>query len=96
MEVSGFRRKSREWHIGRIIYFINHSTEIKDIEVDNECSGRYILPQPIIIDGWHRYTAARWLYREEKLDKIHCKYGGRIDILDYIKGETDDYLEEAI
>ena len=38
-------QKSREWHIGRIIYFINHPIEIKDIEIDNECSDNFILPQ---------------------------------------------------
>ncbi len=36
-------------------YFINHVNEIRDIEIDNECSGGVILPQPIIIDGWHHY-----------------------------------------
>jgi len=41
-----------EWHIGRIIYFINHPEEIKDIWIDNECyHSRYprmscILPKP--------------------------------------------------
>lgn len=88
--------KSREWHIGRIIYFINHPTEIKDIEIDNECSGKYILPQPIIVDGWHRYAAARWLYDKGKLTKIHCKYGGRMDVLEYMQGKTDDLLWEAV
>lgn len=88
--------KSREWHIGRIIYFINHPTEIKDIEIDNECSGEYILPQPIIVDGWHRYAAARWLYDQGKLTKIHCRYGGRADVLEYLQGKTDDLLWEAI
>lgn len=89
-------QKSREWHIGRIIYFINHPIEIKDIEIDNECSDNFILPQPVIIDGWHRYVAARWLYDQGKLSEIHCRYGGREDLLLYLKGETDEFLEEAI
>ena len=89
-------QKSREWHIGRIIYFINHPMEIRDIEIDNECSGGFILPQPIIIDGWHRYVAARWLYDQGKLTTIHCRYGGREDILLYLKGETNEYLQDAI
>ena len=37
--------RSRDWHIGRIIYFINHPEEIKDIEIDNECVNNEILPQ---------------------------------------------------
>lgn len=89
-------QKSREWHIGRIIYFINHPIEIRDIEIDNECNGSFILPQPVIIDGWHRYAAARWLYDQGKLTEIHCRYGGRKDLLLYLKGETDEFLEEAI
>lgn len=89
-------QKSRDWHIGRIIYFINHPMEIRDIEIDNECNGGFILPQPIIVDGWHRYVAARWLYDQNKLSKIHCRYGGREDLLLYLKGETDEFLDEAI
>lgn len=84
-------QKSREWHIGRIIYFINHPNEIRDIEIDNECSDGFILPQPFIVDGWHRYAAARWLYDQGELSEIHCIYGGRVDILEYLQGKADGY-----
>ena len=80
-------RRSRDWHIGRIIYFINHPDEIRDIDIDNECEGKYILQQPVIVDGWHRYAAARWLYDQGKLTKIHCRYGGRVDVLEYLQGK---------
>lgn len=83
-------QKSREWHLGRIIYFIDHPNEIRDIEIDNECSGCVILPQPTIVDGWHRYAAARWLYDQGKLVEIHCRYGGRVDVLEYLQGKTND------
>ena len=89
-------QKSREWHIGRIIYFINHPMEIRDIEIDNECSGNIILPQPIIVDGWHRYAAARWLYDQGKLTEIHCRYGGRVDVLEYLQGKTDSFDSELV
>lgn len=88
--------KSRDWHIGRILYFINHSNEIKDIEIDNECSGGYILPRPVIVDGWHRYVAAKWLFAQGILSEIHCNYSGRIDVLEYLQGKTDELLYEAI
>ena len=88
--------KSRDWHIGRILYFIKHPDEIRDIEIDNECSGRYILPQPVIVDGWHRYAASRWLFSQGKLSEIHCMYGGRMDVLEYLQGKTDELLYEAI
>lgn len=88
--------RTREWHIGRILYFIKHPDEIRDIEIDNECSGGYILPQPVIVDGWHRYAAARWLFDQGKLSEIHCMYGGRMDVLEYLQGKTNDLLYEAI
>lgn len=85
------KQRSRKWHIGRIIYFINHPEEIRDIEIDNACNFVSILPQPIIVDGWHRYAAARWLYEKQQLSGICCLYGGRIDILEYLQGKTDNY-----
>lgn len=89
-------KHSRDWHIGRILYFIKHPNEIRDIEIDNECSCGYILPQPVIVDGWHRYTAARWLFDQGKLFEIHCRYGGRMDVLDYLQGKTDELQLEII
>lgn len=88
--------KSRKWHVGRIIYFINHPNEIRDIQIDNECDNGYILPQPVIVDGWHRYVAARWLHNQSKLYEIHCRYGGRQDVLEYLQGKTDELLMEDI
>ena len=89
-------RRTRDWHIGRILYFIKHPDEIRDIEIDNECSSGYILLQPVIVDGWHRYAAARWLFDQGKLSEIHCMYGGRMDVLEYLQGKTDELLYEAI
>lgn len=88
--------RTRDWHIGRILYFIKHPNEIRDLEIDNKCSGGYILPQPVIVDGWHRYAAAGWLFDQGKLSEIHCKYGGRIDVLKYLQGRTNDIPEEII
>lgn len=88
--------KTREWHIGRIVYFINHPEEISGIEIDNLCSGGFILPVPVIVDGWHRYAAARWLYDQEKLNEIHCRYGGKVDVLEYLQGKTDELLLEVM
>lgn len=81
--------KSTEWHIGRILYFINHPEEIRDIEIDNLYNRNYICPVPTIIDGNHRFMAAMWLQDQGKKDKVHCRYGGRIDLLDYLTGKTD-------
>lgn len=75
---------------------INHPDEIRDIDIDNECSNGFILPQPIIVDGWHRYAAAKWLYDQGRLTEIHCRYGGRTDILEYLQGSTNDFDYDAI
>ena len=77
--------KSKEWHIGRIIYFINHP--------DNMCNNGWVLPIPIIVDGHHRFVAAKYLHDNKKLETIHCRYGGRMDVLDYLKGNIDELLE---
>lgn len=88
------KNKSTEWHIGRIIYFINHPEEIRDIEIDNVCNGNYICPIPTIIDGNHRFMAAMWLKDQGKMDKVHCMYGGRKDVLDYLTGESSECPDE--
>lgn len=89
-------KRTREWHIGRILCFIKHPNEICDIEIDNECNNGYILPQSVIVDGWHRYAATRWLFDQGKLFKIHCRYGGMLDVLDYLKGNLSEYLEDIL
>lgn len=86
--------KSTEWHIGRILFFIKHPEEIKDIEIDNLCSGNYIFPVPTIVDGNHRFMAAMWLHDQGKTEKVHCRYGGRMDLLDYLTGKIDKCPDE--
>lgn len=81
--------KSTEWHIGRILYFIKHPDEIRDIDIDNMCNGNYICTIPVILDGNHRFMAAMWLHDQGEMDKVHCLYGGRTDLLNYLTGEVD-------
>ena len=88
--------KSRKWHIGRIIYFINHKNEIADIEIDNSCYDGMIMPSPFIVDGWHRLAAAYYLYTQGEMDCISCRYGGRLDVLEYLKHETNELSLEMI
>lgn len=80
-------KKNRDYHISRILFFVKHKEEIKELDIDNMCDGCYISPIPVIIDGWHRYAAATWLYKNGWLDKISCRYGGREDVLRYLVGE---------
>ena len=89
-------KRTSQWHIRRILYFVNLPQEIKNIELDNESSTFDILPVPIIIDGYHRWMAARYLYELGSLHKIHCLYAGREDVLDYLKGKLDTMPQEEI
>lgn len=86
--------KSTQWHIGRILYFINHPEEIRNIELDNICNANYICPIPIIVDGNHRFMAALWLNDQGIMNKVHCLYGGRGDVLNYLTGKINSCPEE--
>lgn len=77
--------KSDEWHVSRIVYFVLHPEEIRNINIDNVARGMHICPIPIILDGNHRFFAAIVL----KMQKVHCLYGGREDLLDYLTGKTN-------
>lgn len=84
------KKRNRDYHISRILFFVKHKDQIKELDIDNMCDGCYIAPIPVIVDGWHRYAAATWLYKKGELDKISCKYGGREDVLQYLCGEIDE------
>lgn len=79
------------WHIGRIIYFINHPEEIEFVDIGNVDEGEFLLPTPMIIEGNHRFLAARWLftYDEDKIKEIYCSYKGRKDVLEYLTGKSN-------
>ena len=38
----------------------------------------------------------KWMKEKWKKTEIHCRYGGRADVLEYLQGKTDDLLWEAI
>jgi hypothetical protein len=67
--------KNKEWHIGRIKYFILNPIEIRDI----------VVVDGMIKDGHHRLMAA--LAREDEL--IHISYSGDSTVFDYLIGKTD-------
>ena len=84
----GSIQRTKEWHIGRILYFINHPKEIEDIKIENICGGDFAPTVPIIMDGYHRFIAAVYRYFCGEEDKIQCNYHGRKDIFDYLVGNT--------
>lgn len=83
------KEQPKTWHIGRIIYFINHPEEIKDIQINNIVDDNYIFPAPVIEDGNHRYMAALYLHKLGSMETINCIYVGRVDLLEYLTGESD-------
>lgn len=90
------KRRNKDWHIARIIYFINHPEEIRDIKIENVWQGGNILPIPVITDGLHRFIAAKYLYDCGKLTTIHCFYSGLDDVLDYLKGDIHELLKTTM
>lgn len=40
--------------------------------------------------------AAMWLHDQGKMEKVHCMYGGRMDLLDYLVGKTDVCPDEQV
>jgi len=81
-----------QYHIARIIYFMEHPEELPGVEVDNPCFDHGILPGCEIIDGWHRIAAAIIL----GLPKIKIEYGGRYDVMDYLCGKTDERPDDIL
>lgn len=75
---------NKEWHVGRIKYFINHPEKITPISIDNDCSGGLISGIPIILDGHHRLIAS--IIRNDI--NIKAYYSGLISTLDYLTGLT--------
>lgn len=84
------------YHVSRVKWFMENPERITPIEVDNLCAGGMIYAIPTITDGWHRYIAAHLL----GFSNIEVFYSGRMDLLAYLKGETDinpeEYCEEDI
>lgn len=76
-------QKDKQYHIDRVVYFVNNPNEIKDIEIDNDCDNGCIYPNAIIVDGWHRLLAAKYI----NTNKIQVQYSGRMDVLNYLTGK---------
>jgi uncharacterized protein (DUF1015 family) len=90
--------KDDNYHLSRIIYFINRPDEINGIEVDNRIlTNRYscsvsVMPNAKVTDGHHRLLAAAYL----GLETVKIKYGGRSDVLNYLTGETKTEPKDII
>jgi len=81
-----FEDQNREWHMGRILYFINHPEKIRPIVIDLKCYKGHVTSEPFIEDGWHRFAALCCLGNTH----VEAAYSGRRDVLAYLKGESDE------
>lgn len=79
------KKYNKEWHVGRIKYFINHPEKITPISLDNDCSGGFISGYPIILDGHHRLIAS--ILRQDKY--IEAYYSGLVTTVDYLTGAVN-------
>lgn len=79
------------YHLSRVIYFINHPKKIKDIKVKSswwiENNTLYAYPHLMIEDGYHRIAAAFYLDLNS-VNMINHDYI-RHDVLEYITGKTN-------
>lgn len=85
-----FAEKGDDWHIGRILYFIDNPARVTPISLDCECDGGFVYALPVLLDGHHRYAAAlvaQW-------PVIISAFGGRVDLLKYLCCETDTPPQE--
>ena len=81
---------SAEKHAGRILFLTTSEKDLEEpIVLDCKCDRGHVYPEPILIDGWHRYFAHRALGRIF----IPVSFSGRVDLKEYLAGETDERPE---
>ena len=81
--------RKREWHLGRIIYFINHPEELREIRIVPFTYRHKITEKPVIIDGHHRLASALYLYKTGKIKDVECIFTGFQNTYDFFTGKTD-------
>lgn len=83
--------RDANYDYGRLRYFyelLRAGGKIDPIEIDNVCSPSwppYILPEPLIDDGHHRFWAALLA----NVERIPVSYSGRMDVLRYLQGKRE-------
>lgn len=81
------------YNFGRVIYFIDQikaGIVIDPIALDCVCNNGRVYPEPLIIDGWHRFAA----HVIAKAPTIRASFSGRVDLLDYLIGKRKTCPQE--
>lgn len=82
------RWRTSRYHRGRIVHFaelLAAGEDLEPVDIDNVCSGNYIAPVPLMLDGHHRFTAAILANKPT----LPMNYGGRCDLLRWLTGKSD-------
>lgn len=92
------KNRDINYHLKRVIYFINHPDEIINIKIKSpwwiENNILYSYPHLVIEDGYHRIAAGFYLGLK-KINMINYDYI-RLDIKKYITGETNEKPKNKI
>lgn len=87
---------TKEYHLGRVIHFILHPEEIKDIQIRSawwtQDDGLHSHPHLQIEDGFHRMLAAIYIDPTE-ISVKNCDII-RHDVLEFLVGDTDEKPED--
>jgi len=93
-----YTKRNINYHLQRIIYFINHPNEIRNIKIKSawwiDNNVLYAYPHLKIEDGYHRIAAAFYLGLK-KINMINYDYI-RLDVKKYITGETNEKPKNKI
>ena len=92
--VDRHRTESYRWYMGRVRFFYERllaGHSLDPICIDNVCDGEHIYPEPVVIDGHHRLTAAYLA----KVPTIPATYGCLVSLRNYLTGHRKTVPSEA-
>lgn len=71
-------------HAGRIVHLMKTPADLTHpIAIDCRCNQGHVSPDPVIVDGWHRYFA----HRELGSKVVPASFSGRVDLANYLSGK---------
>ena len=89
-------QREDEWTVydwRRLSFFVSEiqaGRSLPPIVLDNVCDRGHIYAQPVLCDGHHRLAA----YALMKVASFPVSYSGRLDLLDWLQGDSDVLPED--